>query len=193
MSLIIKNLNKSFDNKVIFKNFSYEFLNTGIYILRGDSGSGKTTLLRIIAGLDNSFTGEVLGGGIENCSFAFQEYRLFPTLSAKQNVMIASKDESDDDLERAKALLSTLGFTEGDMELMPDELSGGMKQRVAISRAILKPSPILLFDEPTKELDSALVSSLFEIIKKEAEKRLVIISTHDAIPEDLIICDTIYI
>lgn len=193
MSLSIKNLNKAFDNKIIFKDFSYEFLDTGIYILRGDSGSGKTTLLRIIAGLDNKFSGEISGGGIVNSSFAFQEYRLFPTLSAKDNVMIASKDENYKDSERAKDLLSMLGFTEDDMELKPDELSGGMKQRVAISRAILKPSPILLFDEPTKELDSALVSSLYEIIKKEAEKRLVIISTHENLPEDIFVRDTIFI
>ncbi len=193
MSLNIKTLNKTFDNKVIFKDFSYEFLNTGIYILRGDSGSGKTTLLRIIAGLDKDFTGELLGGGISNVSFAFQEYRLFPTLNVLENVMIASKNESDVELEYAKTLLFKLGFTDDEINLYPGELSGGMKQRVSLARALLKSSPILLLDEPTKELDNSLINSLYKIISEESAKRLVIISTHDTVPDNVKVSDTIFI
>lgn len=193
MSLNIKILNKTFDNKVIFKDFSYEFLNTGIYILRGDSGSGKTTLLRIIAGLDKDFTGELLGGGISNVSFAFQEYRLFPALNVLENVMIASKNESDVELEYAKTLLFNLGFTEDEISLYPGELSGGMKQRVSLARALLKSSPILLLDEPTKELDNSLINSLYKIISEESAKRLVIISTHDTVPDNVKVSDTIFI
>ena len=82
MSLKIKNLSKSFGRKAIFDNFSFDFCDTGVYIISGERGKGKTTLLRIIAGLDKSYSGEIKGGGIENVSFAFQEYRLFPNLSA---------------------------------------------------------------------------------------------------------------
>lgn len=193
MSLLIRNLNKSFDKKDVFTDFSFDFSGTGLYILRGDSGSGKTTLLRIIAGLDKDFTGEVIGGGISNVSFAFQEYRLFQNLNVLENTMIASKEERDDDLKYAKVLLSRLGFEEEEMNLYPDELSGGMKQRVSLVRALVKSSSILLLDEPTKELDKTLINSLYEIIKEEAAKRLVIISTHDIIPENVSIIGTINI
>ena len=72
MSLMIKNLSKSFGKKTIFSNFTYNFADSGIYVVHGDSGIGKTTLLRIIAGLDKEYTGNVAGGGIGQVSFAFQ-------------------------------------------------------------------------------------------------------------------------
>lgn len=179
MSLIIQNLNKSYGEKNIFSDFSYEFSDKGIYSLRGDSGIGKTTLLRIISGLDNDFSGSITGGGASNVSFAFQEYRLFPNLNALENVMIASKNESQNDLLLAKLLLKKLGFSENDTELFPSELSGGMKQRVSLARAFLKNSPILLLDEPTKELDKELVDTVLELVRAEGERRLVIFVSHD--------------
>ena len=178
MSLKIKNLSKSFGRKAIFDNFSFDFCDKGVYILRGESGKGKTTLLRIIAGLDKSYVGEIEGGGIENVSFAFQEYRLIPGLSAIENVLIASKEKSNSDRIEANNLLDCLGFSSYDMNLLPAELSGGMKQRVSLARAFLKKSPVLLLDEPTKELDSALCERVCEMIKKISEFKLVIVVTH---------------
>ena len=178
MSLKIKNLTKSFGKKVIFSDFSYDFGDKGVYVLRGDSGIGKTTLLRMIAGLDKNFSGEIVGGGIGNVSFAFQEYRLFPELSALDNVMIASVDNSDADRLEAVSLLSKLGFSTEDTSLFPSELSGGMKQRVSLARALLKKAPVLLLDEPTKELDPALCERVCEMIRKCAEERTVLLVTH---------------
>ena len=180
MSLSISLLNKSFGEKVIFQNFSYNFDERGIYALMGDSGSGKTTLLRIISGLDRDFEGEVLGGGLSSVSVCFQEHRLFPQISAIDNILeVSFKDiPSLQDRERVKELLLYLGFSEADLQLFPGELSGGMKQRIALVRAIMKNAPILLLDEPTKELDSDLAKSVNDLIKKESENRLVIISTH---------------
>lgn len=178
MNLSINNLSKSFGKKQIFKDFSYEFSSTGIYLISGDSGIGKTTLLRMIAGLDKLFIGEISGGGIGNVSFAFQEYRLFPNLSAVENVMTAESTENEVAFLKAKALLSELGFSDEDMKLFPRELSGGMKQRVSLARAFLKNSPILLLDEPTKELDEGLSKTVLDMIKREAERRLVIMVTH---------------
>jgi len=178
MSLRIKHLSKSFGKRTILSDFSYDFDDNGVYILRGESGIGKTTLLRIIAGLDKSYSGEIVGGGIGNVSFAFQEYRLFPELSALDNVMIASVENDDSDRLRAVSLLTELGFTRDDMRLLPSDLSGGMKQRVSLARAFLKKAPLLLLDEPTKELDPALCETVCEIIKKIAEERLVILVTH---------------
>ena len=175
MTLEITNLSKKYTDDYVLRNFSYKFNENGVYIIVGKSGSGKTTLMRLIAGLDKKFDGEIIGGGIGNTSVAFQEYRLFETLSALENVYL----EKSEDRDEAKKLLLALGFTNEDCEKSPGELSGGMKQRVSIARAILKKSPILCLDEPTKEIGKENVSRLIEIIKSESEKRLVIIITHN--------------
>ena len=83
MSLEIIDLSKSFGERAVLDSFSYKFDQTGLYVIAGESGIGKTTLLRIIAGLDKDYSGSVVGGGIDNVSFMFQEYRLFPSLSAR--------------------------------------------------------------------------------------------------------------
>ena len=176
MPLKLNNISKSFGDKSILNSFSYTFNETGLYIVSGDSGVGKTTLLRIIAGLDEDFSGNIENGGIDNVSFMFQEYRLFPTLSAQKNASISSKNRIYND---AELMLKRLGFTEEDMKKKPNHLSGGMKQRVAFARAILMESPVLLLDEPTKELDLDTAKVMIDIILEEAKKRLVIAVTHD--------------
>ena len=193
MSLSIKNLSKSFGNKTIFSDFSYEFKDKGLYLIKGDSGVGKTTLLRMIAGLDTDYSGEILGGGLGNVSYVFQEYRLFPTLTAIENVMIGSKSESCDDLEKAKAYLHRLGFTSADTELYPSELSGGMKQRVSLARALLADKKILLLDEPTKELDPTLSSLVLEMICEVSQDRLVITVSHIGSDEERLPATKIYL
>lgn len=177
MSLSIKNLSKSFGDKQVLENFSYEFTERGIYAICGESGVGKTTLLRIISGLDKDYSGIVAGGGFKNVSFVFQEYRLFPALTALDNVIISGGDKEDLS-NSAKELLRTLGFTEDEMKKVPSELSGGMKQRVSLARAILKEVPILLLDEPTKELDQTLRNTVYDIIAEQSQRKLVIIVTH---------------
>lgn len=177
--LIIKNLSKSFGKKEIFKSFSYEFSDKGLYRIKGESGVGKTTLLRIISGIDTKYTGSVLGGGCNNVSVAFQEYRLFPNLTILENITEAAfKNANESDVLKARDLLLSLGFSEYEFSLRPSELSGGMKQRVSFARALLRQTPVLLLDEPTKELDERLCNIVKDLIKKEAEKRLVILITH---------------
>lgn len=184
--LEIKNLSKSFDGKTLFEGFSYSFSDTGAYAIVGESGIGKTTLLRMIAGLDNEYTGEIIGGGTQMVSFAFQEYRLFPWLSAIDNVIFAISDRKDVAVcKKAYDILLTLGFSESDMNLTPSELSGGMKQRVSIARALLLDRPILLLDEPTKELDPGNSDIVRSLIIEEAERRLVLVVTHN--DEDILL------
>lgn len=179
MSLSLKNISKRYDSKIIFENFSYNFSETGVYAIVGESGTGKTTLLRIICGLDTKAEGEIIGGGIINTSFAFQEYRLFPHLSAIQNIVAANGESDDAELtENARKLLMRLGFTDSELNLLPSELSGGMKQRVSLVRAFLRKTPILLLDEPTKELDEKIRETLYDMINEEGKKRLVIIVSH---------------
>ena len=181
MILKLDNLSKQYDGYDILSNLSYSLEGPGVYIVTGESGVGKTTFLRIIAGLDNEYSGSVIGGGMENISFMFQEYRLFPALNAVKNAALASPDN----LCEASEHLIRLGFKEADLKKKPRELSGGMKQRVAFVRALLKKSPILLLDEPTKELDQDTASIMLEIINEEAKKRLVIVVTHDDISDKL--------
>ena len=188
MSLKLNNISKSFGEKNILSNFSYCFSDKGLYIIRGESGIGKTTLLRIISGLDEKYDGEVENGGIGNVSVMFQEYRLFPTLSALKNASIPNKDS---DHTREAALLMRLGFLDADLKKKPHHLSGGMKQRVAFVRAVSMSSPILILDEPTKELDADTARIMAEIIAEEAKERLVIVVTHDELLNKLPYSDII--
>ena len=185
MSLILENISKKFEKKEIFHNFSYRFCDTGLYLLSGASGIGKTTLLRIIAGLDKKYEGTVSGGGIRNVSYAFQEHRLFHNLTALQNLLVIF-DDSDSLMEaKAKSLLFTLGFTDDEILLYPDALSGGMCQRVSLARAFLKNTPVLLLDEPVKELDKDLKEVVYNLIGEESKSRLVILVTHEEIDNNL--------
>ena len=176
--LTIKNLYKSFGEKVIFKDFSATFEN-GIYIVNGESGIGKTTLLRMIASLDTDYTGEIIGGGFDNVSFSFQEYRLFEHLNALENVLLVLNGQSEGNTEIASHILDSLGITEKDRLLFPRQMSGGMKLRVSIARALCKEAPILLLDEPSRELNIEYVRSLVEILQARAAKQIIIIVTHD--------------
>ena len=176
MPLVINHLHKAYDQKIIFDDFSYAFEKTGIYVLAGDSGKGKTTLLRMIAGLDRDYTGEIHA---EKTAYAFQEYRLFPVLNALENITKILWDKPTDiEIQTAKSLLCSLGFTENDMLLYPQALSGGMKQRVSLCRALLSKKSILLLDEPFKELDSSLRERLRKILAEESKHRLVIVTVH---------------
>jgi len=181
MNLLIENLTKSFGEKSVLRNFSYTFTSPGLYVITGESGIGKTTLLRLIAGLDNDYTGKITNGGISNTSFMFQEYRLFPKLNALDNVLIAEQKVTEDSKKKARELLINLKFPEEAITKKPDELSGGMKQRVAFARSIMKNSPVLLLDEPTKELDKDTLGSIVKTINEESQKRIVIVVTHDTI------------
>ena len=176
--LEVKNLTKKFDDRLVLNDFSYSFDTAGIYLLRGKSGVGKTTLLRSLSGLDKEYEGEITP--INSVSFSFQEHRLFPTLSALDNILEASYESyTEQDRERAVSLLSSLNLSPEEQAKLPDELSGGMKQRVSFARAILKDSDILLLDEPTKELDENLREKILETIKSESRRRLVIVVSHN--------------
>lgn len=180
-ALILKSLTKRFEDKLLFSALSYTFPERGLFLILGDSGSGKTTLLRMIAGLDADFKGEIEGGGIGAVSFAFQEHRLFPALSALQNVGEVLRAAGMPRIEAektAKEVLLSVGFPERDLKAKPSALSGGMRQRVSLARAFAFPRPILLLDEPEKGLDEALREQLYVRIAEEAERRLVLTATH---------------
>jgi len=138
----------------------------------GPSGCGKTTLLRLIGGLEMPTRGEVLfegapveGPGPER-GMVFQEYALFPWRTVLKNVSFGLEIEGmprDEARRKADGYLETVGLT-GHYELYPRELSGGMKQRVAIARTLAVEPRILLMDEPFASLDAQTRNSMQEFL-----------------------------
>lgn len=172
--LSVRKICKAYD-KPVLADFSYDFPEKGLFLIRGASGCGKTTLLRILAGLEKQDQGEIHSKKDLKISCVFQEPRLVPHLSVLENVLLVSK-------KRDKALairhLALLGL-EGDLEKFPDQLSGGMKLRVSIARSLYYGGDLYLWDEPTKELDPENRGTVSKIIEDLSKKACVVVVTHD--------------
>lgn len=192
--LELKNISKSFGDKVILNNLNLEVKDGEILCIVGQSGGGKTTLLRCISGLEKIDGGQILIDGQvfdpytnENndsvIGVVFQEYNLFPHLTVLQNVTLAPtmvlKKKKEIAENEAKNLLNGLAL-EGKEGLYPFQLSGGQKQRVAIARALAMKPQILCYDEPTSALDPGLTATVKDIILNLKKERMTqIIVTHD--------------
>ncbi|MBP5349350.1 MAG: ATP-binding cassette domain-containing protein [Clostridia bacterium] len=186
--ILLDSLSFSYGKKKVFDGLSLSFDGPGLFLLTGPSGCGKTTLLRLFARLEKPSAG-VLSVS-DPVAFAFQEYRLFPGLSALRNVTCVrdpkTKEETAQNDAEALTLLSSLGLAKEDAMQTPDALSGGMKQRVSLARALFSPHPIKLLDEVTKELDRTSVDLVLAQIAKYSADSLILFSTPH--PED---CDGI--
>lgn len=184
MGILIENLTKRFGEKTVISELTCSLPDKGIVKVCGSSGAGKTTLMRMISGLDTDYSGCISGCG--TVSYLFQEHRLFPWLSAVDNVAVAAFAVADQEAKAiAEKMLMRLGFSAEEAALKPSKLSGGMKQRVSIARALLKKSDIIILDEPTKELDTALVDTVKGLILEAAESRLVLLVSHDSTLDDI--------
>lgn len=173
----IRNLSKSFDKRLILDNFSYTFAETGLYALIGESGRGKTTLLRIIAHLEDFEKGSLKSP--KRIAYAFQEYRLFNQLSVYSNIeSVSFRTKNEKNRELISYYLERLGLSDA-AHLFPSELSGGMRQRVSLIRAFVCDTPVVLLDEPFKELDQTLAQEIVEIIRELSKTKLVIFTAHD--------------
>lgn len=172
MSILIKNLSKSFGTNIVFNNFSTELPDKGIVHLRGASGSGKTTLLRILSGLEQAEGGGISGLESKKIAYVFQEDRLLHELSTLENVSIVSNEK------QARFWLGRLGLSH-ELNKKPPQLSGGMCRRVAIARALAYRGDILLLDEPFNGLDAELKKILSEILMEVSTKALVVLVTHE--------------
>ncbi len=172
--LRINDISKSFDSKEVIKNLSVTFPESGFIAICGPSGCGKSTLLRIIAGIEKVNCGGIICN--HSISMSFQEPRLLPDRTALQNVNFVLGDKKAT-LGKSQELLYELGIS--DTSLYPDELSGGMKARVSIARALAKRSDIYLFDEPFANLDKDTAEMTAEVIKRHTKSALVIAVIHD--------------
>ncbi len=209
MAIEIKNINKSFHGRGLdhdIKVLDDVNLNIGdgeFVCLLGPSGCGKTTLLRLIAGLDQPTSGEVIADGevvkkpSGDRTVIFQQYSLFPWLTVLENVMFGlnlKKDRTkEENLKAAERYLESVGLIDF-KDSYPHELSGGMKQRVAIIRSLLNHSPILLMDEPFSALDMQnrhmLQEQLIGVWKRF--KNTIVFVTHD-VDEAIYLADKIVI
>lgn len=195
MTIEIKNINKSFKTRgnsllPVLKDINLTIDDGELVCLLGPSGCGKTTLLRLIAGLDKPTSGEIVANGEAvkkpsgDRAVIFQQYSLFPWLNVLQNVMYglerSGKHSKEENIAAAERYLKSVGLIDF-KDSYPHELSGGMKQRVAIIRSLLNHSPILLMDEPFSAVDMQNRHSLQEQligVWKRFENTIVFV-THD--------------
>ena len=167
----IHDLSFAYGEKQIFGGFSLEIPDGARSCIFGGSGCGKTTLLRLIMGLEKPADGSIETGGVR-FSAVFQEDRLLPWETAAQNAAIASTREI------AAKLLTELGLG-AELDKYPKELSGGMKRRVSIARALAAKADVNIMDEPFKGLDPETRSAVFGVIRRRTEDALLIMVTHD--------------
>ncbi|HOD02522.1 MAG: Bicarbonate transport ATP-binding protein CmpD [Firmicutes bacterium ADurb.Bin300] len=165
----------SFAGKQILKNFSITFNDGEFVCLLGASGCGKTTILRLASGLSLPDSGEIMRDESLRQSFVFQENRLLPWYDALGNILAIANDR-----ERAQYYLREIGLGE-DMHKFPNELSGGMKRRLSIARALAFGGDVFFLDEPLRELDKKTALLVHDLLKKELKGKTVIMVTH--IPE----------
>lgn len=170
----IENININYGNDIVYKNFSIELKDNKINCIIGSSGCGKTTLLNYIAN-------ELLQKGIK-ISYIFQNDNLIPWKNVYSNLkLIAKNNIKEDQVEiEIDKILEEVGLKEFKY-YYPNELSGGMKQRVNIARALLGTFDVILMDEPFKSLDIKCKSNIISIIKDLNIKKgiTIIMVTHD--------------
>ena len=170
--LKINSLKKSYGDKIVYDGFDLEVEDNKILAVLGNSGSGKTTLLRILSGLTD-YQGEILGLS-NKVSCIFGEDRLLPHKTVLQNLLFVNKDAN------ALDALDKVGLLK-EKDSYPSSLSTGMARRVSVLRAFLFDAPLMLIDEPFRNLDLSLKAKLIEFFKElyAENKKTVIMVTHD--------------
>ena len=194
MGIKINNINKVYNDLVIFNDFSLSVPEGKISCILGPSGCGKTTLLNMIGGIVKQDKGNINFSNKTNISYIFQEPRLLPWKTVKGNIEFVVKGLKNEKApENIDQYLKMVGLSKF-KDYFPASLSGGMKQRVSIARAFIYPSDLILMDEPLKTLDPKLKLNLMKIFLRiwQYDKRTVIFVTHD-VDEALILGEDIFI
>lgn len=172
--VIVERLTINYQNRRVLSDFSTELMYNKITAVRGPSGSGKTSFLRALMGLVE-YQGSIEGWDRSNQAAVFQEHRLFEDFTAVDNVNLITNASQE-------TILSC--FRDFELEEVMDrrvfELSGGMKRRLAIVRALASPARFLCLDEPFKELDRDLYLRCLNRMGSWLEGRTTVWVTHDA-------------
>lgn len=194
VSVRVQGLSKSYGHQQVLKGVEFEVARGEIFVLMGPSGGGKSVLLRHIIGLETPDKGEILiegepvrGEGVMGkyrMAMVFQSGALLNSLSVEENVglyLTEHRLRPSDEIQRiVSEKLGLLGL-EGTERKMPADLSGGMKKRVAIARALVIEPQLILYDEPTSELDPLIAVTIGrEIVAlRERTHATSIVVTHD--------------
>ena len=174
------NINKHFGDKKVLENINLTFAPGEITCIMGASGSGKTTLLNILTGLAPPDSGNVIWDSTsKKISMVFQEDRLLNWETALSNVLFVTS-HSRNYTEQAKKLLTEAGLGDS-INKKAAKLSGGMKRRVAICRALIADYDLLILDEPFKGLDAKIKPIIMDMIKARIDtSKYILCVTHDA-------------
>ena len=175
MDIAVKNVYKSYGDKRVLTDVSAVFPAGRCTCIMAESGKGKTTLLRLIMGLEAPDSGSITGVP-ERLSVVFQEDRLCEEFSIAANIRMVLGKDTDMSDEDIRSLMSELAMDE-DINTPVSKLSGGMKRRVAIARAIAYDSEWLILDEPFKGLDEASREKVIGTITQK--RKSVIMVSHN--------------
>ncbi len=176
MKIEIRNLSKSYGDTLVLDNISITLTADRPVCLMGPSGRGKTTLFNILLGLIKRDNGEIIGIENKNFSAVFQEDRLCEELSALMNLAIVLDKPDKAELEE---LLLKMGLAQDEIRRPVSQLSGGQKRRVAILRALVSDSDVVLMDEPFKGLDDDTRLQVIQQVKRLLAGRLLMVITHN--------------
>jgi NitT/TauT family transport system ATP-binding protein len=208
-AITVDNLRFSYDAKVILQDITLKIDEGDFVCLLGQSGCGKSTFLRLIAGLETPDFGEITvkgkplaGAGLDR-GVVFQDYSLFPWLNIGKNLLLALRQKyrrkpSAELREIAEQHLISVGLNPGEIfNMLPKHLSGGMRQRCAISRAFALDPLILLMDEPFGALDAVTRSRLQDLIlvlwdRDHRNRKTILFVTHD-VDEALLLSTKIFL
>ena len=191
----VDHVRKSFSGVEVLKDISFDVQPGEIFVIMGPSGSGKSVLLRDIVGLEIPTSGKITIDGLDpsleetreriRVALVFQDGALFNSLSVYDNLALYPREHRAGDenaiRERVMHALKILSV-ENAVTKFPSELSGGMKKRVSIARALVMEPQLLLYDEPTSELDpvmSATISEIIATLKHEYSVTSIVV-THDS-------------
>lgn len=193
----IRDLRKSFDDNHVLNGFSMELYEGENLVIMGKSGSGKSVMIKCLVGLMEQDHGdiEIMNKNINELEqddlnnlrteigFLFQGSALYDSMTVRENLKFPLRKRKKDAVEAEKLVLEALksvGLTET-MDLMPNELSGGMKRRVALARAIILHPKIIIYDEPTTGLDPITAKEIIELMIsiQHKYKASSLIITHD--------------
>ncbi len=174
-AILIEHISKSYGETVVFRDFSARLPLGETSVITGVSGSGKTTLLRLILGLEMPDEGAITGVPARRAA-VFQEDRLCPQLTALENVLLIAGRKRE---REARDTLARLGLGKS-LAVPAAELSGGMRRRCALARALCAEFDLLALDEPFKGLDEANRRAAMDAVHALPGDKTVLLVTHDA-------------
>lgn len=187
--LVSKSISKKYEENLILENINFELYSGEIISILGPSGVGKTTFLNILISLTEQTSGEIINFG-NKIGYVFQEDRLVSWLNLFENIKLVQKNSNDNEIFKNLELVGLSDY----YNYFPSQLSGGMKHRGSIARALTYAGDIMLLDEPFKSLDIKLRLELLDLMKflKDTRKIGFILVTHD-IEEAVYVSDRILI